>query len=116
MTIENDAGTRLVLADFDGGSQHELFTVAGVGIVSGTPNRLFDIKWSTTATWITYTQGFFFGQGSDEADVWVMRADGSERRNLSDGVAGNEGVAAFAPDARGSYFAARATATSTCIR
>jgi hypothetical protein len=39
VTIENEAGTRLVLADFDGGNQRELFSVAAVGIVSGTPNR-----------------------------------------------------------------------------
>jgi Tol biopolymer transport system component len=97
VTIENDAGTRLVLADFDGENQRELFAVSGVGIVSGTPNRLFDIKWSDDGEWITYTQGFFFGQGMDEADIWVMRADGSERRNLSEGTAANEGVAAFSP-------------------
>jgi Tol biopolymer transport system component len=100
VTIENEAGTRLVLADFDGGNQRELFAVANVGIVSGTPNRLFDIKWSDDGEWITYTQGFFFGQGTDEADIWVMRADGSERRNLSEDTAANEGVAAFSPDAR----------------
>jgi Tol biopolymer transport system component len=99
VTIEDEAGTRLVLADFDGGNQRELFAVPDVGIVSGTPNRLFDIKWSDDGEWITYTQGFFFGQGSDEADVWVMRADGSERRNLSEGTRANEGVAAFSPDA-----------------
>ena len=99
VTIENEAGTRLVLADFDGGNQRELFAVPNVGIVSGTPNRLFDIKWSDDGEWITYTQGFFFGQGTDEADIWVMRADGSERRNLSDDTAANEGVAAFSPDA-----------------
>lgn len=98
VTIENEAGTRLVLADFDGANQRELFTVPAVGIVSGTPNRLFDIKWSDDGEWITYTQGFFFGQATDEADVWVMRADGSDRRNLSEAVAANEGVAAFAPD------------------
>jgi len=100
VTIENEAGTKLVLADFDGANQRELFAVSGVGIVSGTPNRLFDIKWSDDGEWITYTQGFFFGQGTDEADVWVMRADGSERRNLSEGTAANEGVAAFSPDAQ----------------
>ena len=100
VTIENEAGTRLVLADFDGGNQRELFAVPNVGIVSGTPNRLFDIKWSDDGEWITYTQGFFFGQGTDEADVWVMRADGSERRNLSEDTGANEGVAAFSPDAR----------------
>ena len=99
VTIENEAGTRLVLADFDGANQRELFAVPNVGIVSGTPNRLFDIKWSDDGDWITYTQGFFFGQGADEADVWVMRADGSERRNLSEATAANEGVAAFSPDA-----------------
>jgi Tol biopolymer transport system component len=99
VTIENEAGTRLVLADFDGANQRELFSVPNVGIVSGTPNRLFDIKWSDNGEWITYTQGFFFGQGADEADIWVMRADGSERRNLSEGTSANEGVAAFSPDA-----------------
>ena len=98
VTIENEAGTRLVLADFGGANQRELFAVPNVGIVSGTPNRVFDIKWSDDGEWITYTQGFFFGQGADEADVWVMRADGSERRNLSEATAANEGVAAFSPD------------------
>jgi Tol biopolymer transport system component len=99
VTIENEAGTRLVLADFDGANQRELFAVANVGIVSGTPNRLFDIKWADNGEWITYTQGFFFGQGADEADIWVMRADGSERSNLSQDTTANEGVAAFSPDA-----------------
>jgi Tol biopolymer transport system component len=98
VTIENEAGTRFVLADFDGENQRELFAVPAVGIVSGTPNRLFDIKWADNGEWITYTQGFFFGQGMDEADIWVMRADGSERRNLSEDTAANEGVAAFSPD------------------
>ena len=115
VTIENEAGTRLVLADFDGANQRELFAVPNVGIVSGTPNRVFDIKWSDDGEWITYTQGFFFGQGTDEADVWVMRADGSERRNLSEGnrrqrrrrrvLAGRE---------RSSCSAARVTADSIC--
>jgi Tol biopolymer transport system component len=100
VTIETEAGTRLVLADFDGANQHELFSVPNVGIVSGTPNRLFDIKWSDDGEWITYTQGFFFGQGGDEADIWVMRADGSERRSLSGDTSANEGVAAFSPDAQ----------------
>ena len=99
VTIENEAGTRFVLADFDGGNQRELFSVPNVGIVSGTPNRVFDIKWSDDGEWITYTQGFFFGQGTDEADIWVMRSDGSERRNLSEGTTANEGVAGFSPDA-----------------
>jgi Tol biopolymer transport system component len=99
VTIESEAGTRLVLADFDGANQRELFSVPDVGIVSGTPNRVFDIKWSDDGEWLTYTQGFFFGQGPDEADIWVMRSDGTQRRNLSEGTLANEGVAAFSPDA-----------------
>jgi Tol biopolymer transport system component len=99
VTIENEVGTRLVLADFDGANARELFAVPNVGIVSGTPNRLFDIKWSDDGEWIAYTQGFFAGQGTDEADIWVMRADGSERRNLSENTSANEGVAGFSPDA-----------------
>ena len=79
VTIENEAGSRLALADFDGGNERELFSVAGVGSVSGTPNRIFDIKWSDDGAGLTDTQGFSHGQGSDEADVWVLRADGSER-------------------------------------
>src|SRR6185436_6250439 len=54
--------------------------------------------------WITYTQGFFFGQGTDESDIWVMRSDGSERRNLSEDTAANEGFAGFSPDAESIVF------------
>ena len=111
VTIENEAGTRLVLADFDGANQRELFAVPNVGIVSGTPNRLFDIKWSDDGEWITYTQGFFFGQGADEADVWVMRADGSERRNLSEDTGANEGVAGVLAGRRAARVPQRAQRT-----
>ncbi|HEY8518742.1 MAG TPA: hypothetical protein VIN61_01580 [Gammaproteobacteria bacterium] len=98
VTIENETGSRLVLADFSGGGERELFAVEGVGIVSGTPNRLFDIKWSDRGDRIVYTQGFFAGQAADASDIWIMRSDGSERMNLTASSSGNDGVAAFSPD------------------
>jgi Tol biopolymer transport system component len=98
VTIESEAGSRLVLVDFGGTNQTEIFTVPGVGIVSGTPNRIFDIKWSDQGDSIVYTQGFFAGQGTDASDVWIMRADGSERTNLTEASEANDGVAAFSPD------------------
>ena len=98
VTIESDAGSRLVVADFGGTNQTELFTEPGVGIASGTPNRIFDIKWSEQGDSIVYTQGFFAGQSTDASDVWIMRADGTERTNLTEGSDANDGVAAFSPD------------------
>jgi Tol biopolymer transport system component len=98
VTIESDAGSRLVVADFGGTNQTELFTEPGVGIASGMPNRIFDIKWSEQGDSIVYTQGFFAGQGTDASDVWIMRADGTERTNLTEGPDANDGVAAFSPD------------------
>lgn len=97
VTIENASGTRLATADFDGGNQSELFSVPDIGIVSDSPHRIFDIKWAETGDWITYTQGYFFGQAENTSDIWVTRPDGRGRRNLTDSAA-NDGVAAFSPD------------------
>jgi len=98
VTIENESGTRFVLADFDGANQMELFSVPGIGIVSDSPDRIFDIKWADDGEWITYSQGFFAGQADNHADVWLMRADGSERVNLTADSDANDGIAAFSPD------------------
>jgi Tol biopolymer transport system component len=98
VTIENEAGTRLVLADFDGSNERDLFTIAGVGIVSGTENRLFDIKWSSDGAWINYSVGVFAGGPEARADLWRMRPDGTGRVNLTESSGVNNGVAAFAPD------------------
>jgi Tol biopolymer transport system component len=98
VTIENEAGTRLVLASFDGSNQRELLSIPGVGIVSGTPNRLFDMKWSNDGAWVNFTQGVFAGGPADRADLWKMRPDGTGRVNLTASSPVNNGVAAFSPD------------------
>ena len=98
VTIENNAGTRFVIEDFDGSNQTELFSVDGIGIVSGTLNRIFGLKWSADAQWITYTQGWFFGDQTNKADVWKIRHDGRQRINLTAGSDTNNGMPAFSPD------------------
>jgi len=100
VTIENEQGSRLVLADFAGKNQRELFTAPGIGIVSGTRVRLFDMKYSDDGEWITYTQGYFAGETSHRSDLWIMRADGSERVNLTEDTDANDGVAGFSPDGK----------------
>ena len=100
VTIENNAGTRFVIENFDGSNQNELFAVDGIGIVSGTLNRIFGLKWSNDAQWITYTQGWFFGDQTNKADVWKIRGDGQHRVNLTEGSDTNNGMPAFSPDGR----------------
>ena len=104
VTIEINAGTRFVVEDYDGENQNELFAVNGIGIVSGTLNRIFGLKWSASADWITYTQGWFFGDQTNKADVWKIRSDGSGRVNLTAGSDTNNGMSAFSPDAKSIVF------------
>ncbi len=98
VTIENNLGTRFVIEDYHGVNQTELFAVDGIGIVSGTLNRIYGLKWSTDANWITYTQGWFFGDQTNKADVWKIRSDGTQRTNLTEGSDSNNGMPGFSPD------------------
>jgi Tol biopolymer transport system component len=98
VTIESPGGTQVVRARFDGGGEREMFRVDGIGILSGSRDRLFDMKWSSDGQWFLYSQGTFAGDESTKADIWLMSADGSSRRNLTEAVDANDGVAAFSPD------------------
>ncbi len=98
VTVENEAGTRVTVAGFDGSNERELFRMEGVGIASGTEFRLFDVKWSFDGSRIAFTEGVFAGGLQDRADIWLMRPDGTERTRLTGGGNVNNGVAAFSPD------------------
>jgi len=98
VTIETPEGTRLVRANFDGSNERELFSAPGIGITSGSSDRLFDIKWSSDGDWLLISQGFFAGDENAKADIWLVRGDGSERTNLTEAYDSNDGVAAFSPD------------------
>jgi Tol biopolymer transport system component len=91
VTVENEKGSRLVRANFDGSAESDLFFVAGIGIVAAVDGRtrLFDIKFANDGSLITFTQGVFAGGLNDQAGVWSMRPDASERVNLSE-VSGPE--------------------------
>jgi Tol biopolymer transport system component len=106
VTIEDEKGTRLVRANFDGAAQSDLFSVAGIGIVAGVDgrSRLFDIKYSNDGNLVTFTQGVFAGGLTDRAEVWKMRPDGSDRVNLTQasgaGPKVNEAMSTFSPDGK----------------
>jgi Tol biopolymer transport system component len=106
VTVENEKGSRLVRANFDGSAESDLFFVPGIGIVAAVDGRtrLFDIKFSNDGSLITFTQGVFAGGLTDQASVWRMRADAAERVNLSEasgvGAKVNEGMSTFSPDGK----------------
>jgi Tol biopolymer transport system component len=106
VTVENEKGSRLVRANFDGSAESDLFFVPGIGIVAAVDGRtrLFDIKFSNDGSLVTYTQGVFAGGLTDQASVWRMRSDAGDRVNLSEssgvGAKVNEGMSTFSPDGR----------------
>lgn len=75
----------------DQGGAEDIFTVTVTGVVDGdepgTPRNLtessdtddLDPNWAPDAEWITFQRG-----RGDKADVYLMRADGSEVRPLTD--------------------------------
>src|SRR5262245_29073539 len=106
VTVENEKGSRLVRANFDGSAESDLFFVPGIGIVAAVDGRtrLFDIKFSNDGSLVTYTQGVFAGGLTDQSSVWRMRPDAGDRVNLSDasgaGAKVNEGMSTFSPDGK----------------
>jgi Tol biopolymer transport system component len=73
----------------------------------GHAQRVFDEKsgmafapsWSPDGQWIAFGFGIFFEGRTRPARVMMMRADGSERRDLTDGSA-NSGFPSFSPNGK----------------
>lgn len=106
VTIEDEKGSKLVHANFDGTNQKDLFFVPDIGIIAAVHSmaRIFDVKYSDDGNLVTYTQGAFFGGLTDGADVWRMQPDASDRVNLTR-LAGlgenvNEGMSTISPDGK----------------
>ena len=103
VTIEDEKGTTLAHARFDGTDQKDLFFLPGVGIIASEDHRarVFDVKYSDDGDLVTFTEGVFSGEGTDRADVWRMRPDASDRVNITQlaGLGGrtNEGMSAISP-------------------
>ena len=106
VTIEDEKGTTLAHANFDGRNQKDLFFLPGVGIIASEDHRarVFDVKYSDDGKLVTFTEGVFSGEGTDRADVWRMRPDASDRVNITklSGLGGrtNEGMSTISPSGK----------------
>jgi Tol biopolymer transport system component len=63
-------------------------------------DQIFNLRWSPDGERIAFTVGPFFGGAGAEADIWIMRADGTGLEKLTAGSAANDGFAEFGPDGR----------------
>jgi TolB protein len=58
------------------------------------------VVWSKDGKWIAFTAGPPFAPPRAQADIWKMRADGSNAVNLTEGCAANDGFPDFSRDGR----------------
>lgn len=66
---------------------------------SDAPGEGIEPSWSGDGQWITFSQGAYFRGGAVSAQVFVVRADGSDRHAVTSGP-GNNAFPSFAPDGR----------------
>jgi Tol biopolymer transport system component len=97
-------GKLVTTMDFNGIDHASLFVMDADG---GHAQRVFDEKsgmafapsWSPDGQWIAFGFGIFFEGRTRPAQVMMMRADGSERRELTHGSA-NSGFPSFSPNGK----------------
>jgi Tol biopolymer transport system component len=77
--------------DADGGHARPIFDEAG--------GMAFASSWSPDEQWIAFGFGIFFEGRTQPARIMIMRADGSDRRTLTDG-SHNSGFPSFSPDGK----------------
>jgi len=58
------------------------------------------LRYTRDGEWVTFTVGPFAGGLTEPADVWRMRADGTELTNLTPDTPGNDGIAEFSGDGK----------------
>ena len=96
------SGQLATTMDFNGIDHASLSVMDANG---GHAKRIFDEKggmafapsWSPDGQWIAFGFGIFFEGRTKPARIMMVRADGSERRELTDGSA-NSGFPSFSPD------------------
>ncbi len=87
-------GPRMILSRLDGSYGKELLRF-------DPPQRIFvGFSWSRDGQWIAYTKGDHFSPPASEADIWKMRADGTEAVNLTPDSPGNDGFPSFSGDGK----------------
>jgi TolB protein len=88
-------GLRLVTAEPDGVDPYEVVRFDPDMRPNGGP---IGLKWAKNGERLTYMVGPFWGSATADADVWTVRADGGDARNLSLSVAANDGSPDFSRD------------------
>ncbi|WP_425861192.1 TolB family protein [Arthrobacter sp. TWP1-1] len=86
--FSDETGVHIATIDPDGKNRRNLTTAVGVQEIP---------KWSPDGKWITYN-AFAFGDDPFTVGIWVMRSDGSNPRQLTDGAIDVEPV--FSPDGK----------------
>ncbi|HEV2982837.1 MAG TPA: hypothetical protein VGX46_00540 [Vicinamibacterales bacterium] len=84
-------GTDLLVSRTDGSEPRAVFHY------DSTQNTFAGLSWSRDGEWIVFTRGASRTPAS-EADIWKMRADGTELQNLTPQSAGNNSYPSFSGD------------------
>jgi Tol biopolymer transport system component len=98
-------GGRLVTTiDFNGSDHAALSVMDADGgharlVVDEKRGMAFAPSWSPDEQWIAFGFGMFFQGGARPAQIMMVRANGSERRELTDGSA-NSGFPSFSPNGK----------------
>jgi Tol biopolymer transport system component len=84
-------GTEMLVSRTDGSEPRTVFHY------DSTQNTFAGLSWSRDGEWIVFTRGASRTPVA-EADIWKMRADGSEQQNLTPQSAGNDSYPSFSGD------------------
>jgi TolB protein len=87
-------GADLTVSALDGISQRRLQTF------EAPTNSQLGYSWSRDGSLIAYTRRGVASAEGPQADVWVMRADGTETRNLTEDIPGYAGYPTFSSDGK----------------
>ncbi len=92
---EEDPDWKFVFRDMDGSYLRGAFSMPKPELGS-----LMDLRGSRDGNWITFMDGPFFGAATNSSDIWVVRTDGTQSKNLTANTEGNDGFPDFSGDAR----------------
>jgi len=94
LTPQLGPGIDPIISRIDGSHQHNVFKR------KTTLNPGTALSWSRDGEWIAFTDGDSRGSSNGQADIWKMRADGSELQNLTRNSGRNNTHPSFSGDGK----------------